>query len=209
MKNIGIILGYGVFIQPNPNYQKYLDSVYRHFSKNHPDLLIICGGYSNKNYPDISESKSIATFYHHYYPNIKFPIILEEQSLTTAQNLQFALKLLKPNESLCVNIICDSIRVPKVINLALKIFDPIYHFNLSEPQCLKILMKYYLQPDFNLLKKIHFSQSQLSITGIPLSKSAKLASSQILSSMLEMHYLDYPDLHQQFITWRKKQWGIN
>jgi hypothetical protein len=37
----------------------------------------------------------------------------------------------------------------------------------------------------------------------------EMAAHQIASSMLEMHYLDYPDLHQQFIDWRKKKWGFN
>jgi len=209
--NIAIVLGYGVFIPPQPEYQNYLKSALKICQEHQSDLIITCGGCSNKNHPTLSESESIGRFFLQLDPNLESHLYFENRSLSTPENLQFsrdylASKNLTPEK---IFITCDSIRVPKVFMLALQYFSSIYNFNLSEADRFQILGDIYTTQSPDLIRNVIYSYQHISIMGIPLSQTAQLASGQIVSSMLEMHAPDYPDLHQQFLAWRKHQWGID
>jgi hypothetical protein len=210
MKNTCIVLGYGIFLPPNPEYQAYIEKALNICLQTKASSIIICGGYSNKDHPDISESSSIAKLFISLCPEIKQLIICEDRSLTTAQNIEFSRDRIKntgqtPEK---ITIICDSIRVPKVLSLSLQLFSNILDFELSEEDRLNILQDIYLSQDPNLIRDVSFVYKSLEIKGIPLSQSPEIISYQIVSSMWEMHALDYPKLHQKFITWRKQKWGI-
>jgi len=210
MKNICLVLGYGIFSPPNPEYQSYLEKALDLCFQANSTSIITCGGCSNKDHSDISEASSIAKVFTDLHPEAKPLIICEDKSLTTAQNLEFSRDRIKAMGQLPekITIICDSIRVPKVLYLSLELFSDILNFKLSEEDRLSILQDIYLQQDQNLVRDISYIYKNLEIKGIPLSKSPEVVSYQIVSSMWEMHALDYPKLHQKFITWRKQKWGI-
>ncbi|MFA6602260.1 MAG: hypothetical protein WCT01_00505 [Candidatus Shapirobacteria bacterium] len=200
MSSISIILSYGVFIKPNPDYQVYLDSALNQSLATDCDYIILCGGVTNPTFPNLSESESVGTHFNEVKPNLKSKIILDTSSLTTPQNLEHAHKLITSknlNPSI-VNIFCDTIRSPKIFYLALTVFYP----DLSEKEKLEILQNIALSSNHELAHNL------IRIRGIPLSNSIEIATNQIIASMLEMHYFDYPDLHEQFVKWRKRQWGI-
>ena len=62
-------------------------------------------------------------------------------------------------------------------------------------------------PD-TLPNPIAFSFEKLTVQGISLSNDSKSIAHQIISSLIESHYLEYPSLHREFIAWRQKKWGI-
>jgi len=210
MENICLVLGYGVFLPPNPEYQNYLAKALDICLQIKPSLIITCGGHTNKDHLDLSEASSIAHFFGNLHPNLKPSIICEDKSLTTAQNLAFSRNHLKVagQTPQGLTIICDSIRVPKIFYLSLDIFSDIFGFKLSAEDRLSLLQDIYLNQDQNLIKDVSFIYKNLKIKGIPLSKSPEIISGQIISSMWEMHASDYPKLHQKFINWRKQKWGI-
>lgn len=208
MRNISIILGYGVFIPPNANYQKYLEDVLNACLKNQPDLIIVCGGHSSSKYPDFSEAETIRDFYLRIHPELKSKIIIEPNSLSTPENLEFAKNLIIEKYQKIENVIvyCDSCRLPKVFYLSSSQF--LNSQNLSEKDRLVILGNIFLSQQPDVSQNISCTYQNLTVVGIPLSDTKELIAYQIMSSMLEMHAFDYPDLHRQFIDWRKKKWGF-
>ncbi|MBP6989229.1 YdcF family protein [Candidatus Shapirobacteria bacterium] len=192
-----IILGYGVLIKPNPNYEKYFLSALESIQSGNYQKIIFCGGCTNPNYPNLSEAQSIKKFFEE--TNLSLPeLITEDNSLTTAQNLEFFKKHVSEN----FTIFCDSVRVPKIFYLCLSLYYP----NLTEEQKLVILAETGHQ--LNFAQSITMSYQNFQVTGIPLSDTMELAAHQIFSSMIEMHFEDYPNLHQRFIDYRKKLWKI-
>ncbi|MCX6726721.1 MAG: YdcF family protein [Candidatus Shapirobacteria bacterium] len=200
MKNISIVLGYGVFTPEQTDYQNYLVTALNGCLKDQSEIILTTGGCSNKNYPQLSEAESVKNLYLELHPELSPIIITENQSLSTPQNLENSLEILNkqnitPSD---INIFCDAIRSPKVFYLALSLFYP----DLSEKDRLKILLDFATSDipklDYNI---IH-------VNGISFSNTFELATHQIVSSMLEMHYLEYPDLQEQFIAWRKIKWGV-
>jgi len=209
MKNISIVLGYGIFVKPNPDYQKYLESALDDILNCKSDLVITCGGCSNKDRPDLSEADSIRTLFLELHPELKSIITTETKSLSTPENLSQSLQLINrhyPNPE-TVTVYCDSCRVPKVFYLCLSLF--LKNQNLTEKEKLTILSNIYLSKLDDFSKNVELNYQNIKVVGIALSNSMTLISQQIISSMLEMHSFDYPDLHQQFIDWRKKKWGVN
>lgn len=197
MKNTAIVLGYGVFVKPNPNYQKYLETALRAIKNNRCDQLIICGGFTSPKYPSLSEARSIKNFYEETAENLS-QIIVEEKSLTTAQNLEFSKKYATGN----VTVYCDSIRAPKIFYLCLSL----YYRELTEEQKLTILSE--ISYSMNFTKSVTLEYQLLKVVGIPLSDTMEMAAHQIISSMVEMHFEDYPKLHQRFVDYRQKLWKI-
>ena len=201
MTNTCIILGYGVFIKPNHDYQKYLESSLEDALNHKPDKIITCAGCSKPKYPTLSEAVSMKNLFLESHPELSTIIVTEEQSLSTPQSLEFSQKFVEPGN---VFIYCDSIRVPKVLYLAISL----YFKNLTEKEKIETIGKIYISQNPDVSKKVVLTYQHITVVGTPLSNTIELASQQIVSSMLEMHAFDYPDLHQQFIDWRKKQWGV-
>lgn len=204
-------MGYGIFLPPNPEYQLYFEKALKLCLQAKATSIIICGGCSNKDHPGLSEASSIAKLFTDLHPGIEKSIICEDKSLTTIQNLEFSHNRIKATGQALekITIICDSIRVPKVFTLSLELFADILNFKLSEEDRLNILQDIYLGQDPNLVREISFVYQNLEVKGIPLSQSPQIVSYQIISSMWEMRALKYPKLHQKFINWRKKKWGIS
>jgi hypothetical protein len=210
MTDVGIVLAYGVFLPPNPLYQQYLDQALKLLLTSAPHLIITCGGHTNQNYPHLSEADTIAGYFLQKAPGLKSHIQAEISSLTTVQNLSNACRLIRTSKIVSprLTIVCDSIRVPKVFYLSLQIFKSLLPSNLTKKDRLQILLDIYLNQPPDLIRPLKYDFHNLTVLGVPYSKSAQLASHQVMSSMLEMHALDYPDLHEQFVNWRKNKWGI-
>ncbi len=209
MKNIAIVLGYGVFLESDLAYQqKYLEPVLNDILKRNPDLIITCGGCSNKNYPDLSEAQSIRDLFVKLHPELESKIITEANSLSTPENLKFTQDFITKNYPECqtVTIYSDSCRSPKVFYLSLSLF--LDAKELSQRDKLIILGNMYMQSNYDFSQAVELNYQNITIVGIPLSDTMSLVSHQITSSMLEMHSFDYPDLHQQIVDSRKKKWGI-
>lgn len=210
MKHIAIVLGYGIFIKPNDAYQqRYLEPVLNQIINQNPDLIITCGGASHKDYPNLSEAQTIKDLFISLHPELESKIITEDKSLSTPENLGFSASTIATNypESDTVTIYCDSCRVPKVFYLALSLF--LKNKPRDEKEKLEILSQIYLQKLFDFSGPVEINFQNITVIGVPLSDNMSMIAQQITSSMLDMHAFDYPDLHKEFVEFRKKKiWGL-
>lgn len=208
--NFALVLGYGVYTSDQTNYrQKYLEPVLNNIVRRNSDLVITCGGHSNPKHPQLSEAESIRDLFLEIKPELSSKIIIEVDSLTTPGSLENCQKIISQQypDFKSITIYSDSCRVPKIFYLCLSLFVP--KEKLSEIDRLTILSKLSLQNAYDFSQSVEMSYQNFTVVGIPLSDNSTLISHQIISSMVEMHSFDYPDLHQQFVDWRKQQWGIS
>lgn len=208
MKSISIVLGYGVFTKGQVEYEAYLRRTFEIVKDS--DLIITCAGASNKDYPELTEAESMASLFMEIDPSISQKIFLETESFSTPQSIEFAARYLISHKLFAENIriICDSCRAPKAFYTALNCLGPIFGRFISEKDATRFLGQIATTiPD--LTKEVDFTNEGISVHGIPLSTSIEELSRQIMSSMIEVNFLRYPELHEEFIAFRKKQWGIN
>lgn len=115
------VLGYGCHL--HKKMERYLQTIV-HFIHTHPvEKVILSGGYTNPiSAPGISEAAMMRRY---LIERVKVPIILEEASRTTTENLQhinklFIIKHQKKDKTLVV--FCDTARKSKVRILGRIIF---------------------------------------------------------------------------------------
>jgi len=208
MNNIAIILGYGVYDGSNIEYyDRYLAPVFNDIYNGKFDLVVICGGCTNKKYPKLSESKSIYNLYLSKYPNRKDKVVLEEKSYTTSDNLKFARKIITKhiNKNTEFTVFCDSWRSPKVFYMSLSQFiKPKSSVSLR----LDISNNIYMSKSFDFYNITNIEYKNLKVIGYPLSNDNTQISQQIMASMIQMNSYDYPNVNRDFIKKRKKIWGI-
>jgi hypothetical protein len=207
----GIVLGYGIFVEPNPEYKKYFEYAVGILNDTQCDVVVTTGGCSNKDFPQKSEAKTISEVLCEIDPKLKPKILLEEEALSTPQNIQFCARLLAQQSKHKVSgivLIGDSIRIPKAAFLSMTYLSPILGVTLSVKERIKRLSGLYLEEKTDLLKQIRFSAGGVDVFGYPLSNKPYMYANQILSSMLEVFSPEFPDLHEEFIRWRKNKWGL-
>ena len=144
-----VLLGYGLFDRSNMNYKRYLDNFASFVNKNDIEVVILSGGHTNPRRPLESEASTISKYIETKLKQ-NTTILLEERSLTTAQNIEFANPLLKfANGS--VTVFCDNIRPPKVMWYVLH-----YWFGLSKRE----IENYFLEYSLKFYSK-HFTTEQI------------------------------------------------
>lgn len=144
MTNYAILLGFGLFDPSNSKYKAYLDRFTRLVQKKKIDVAVLCGGHTNLKFPDKSEAGTIAEYLKKILPaNVR--IELEEKSLTSEQNIQFAKQHIDFSPQNKIFLVSDSVRFFKYYWMAL------YHwFGLSREEVyaewFKIAKKIYENP---------------------------------------------------------------
>lgn len=135
-----IVCGYGCKI--DLKHQEYLNRVIAYLRGKFIHLIVVSGGFSQRK---TSPNKSEAMVMGSYLKSVTSrPIIEENESLTTNENLRNTYRLIKldirPNLHLIV-IFCDAIRALKVKIIAEKVFKgydiKIETFDLSPPGAAK------------------------------------------------------------------------
>jgi hypothetical protein len=108
-----ILLGYGRFRRANTAYRRYVDNFASFVNRNRIDAVVLSGGRTDPKHPEVSEAGSMADYLRPLLKR-KVRILLEERSLTTAQNIEFSKRFLnlKKDE---VTVFCDNIRPQKVM----------------------------------------------------------------------------------------------
>lgn len=207
---ITILLPYGIFEKSNLQYKKYLDQAFEIINKSTDQKLVFCGGLTN-NKTSLSEAKSLKNYFLEQNSNFNEDnIFLEEKSLTTPQNLKFALEILKEKEIVpsFIQIICDSIRVPKVYYFALTYFSALLGQDISEEQIYHTLLAKFVEHKLDLTKQIKVEYEKISIVGLSLTRTEKELGQQILATMEEIGGAKYPSLEEKILAIRKKEWQL-
>lgn len=205
---ITIILGYGIYSEENTAYKNYFDIAAGIIKGTKTDLIITTGAASNKNYPGITEAQSMKDYLNDRVGDI--PFLLEEQSLSTQQNVSISAKIIAKKNKIPTKIIiiCDSIRLPKTIFFTLYYFNEILKLNLTEKQIYEELMHITLKnkPDFSQDVKLLYRQ--IDFYGIGMDRTYRDISNQIIGTLEELAFIRYPDLEKKFLEIRRKEWGI-
>ncbi|MDQ3099022.1 MAG: YdcF family protein [bacterium] len=207
---IGLILGSGVYTDGNKQYSDYLDESLKTVLSKKVDYIIPCGGITNPNLLTLSESKSIKQYLLKINPELAANFIIEDKSLTSLQNLQFARDILikrniTPDD---LYICCDSIRAPKNFYCAATLFNSYLKLNVNEEEIYTVLATELISQKFKLRERVTLSLKNIHIEGIPLDREIDEIAEQIASSLLEVGFSKYPALHEKGIQYRKKIWGM-
>ncbi len=194
--NIAIVLGYGLFEESNQEYKDYLDWIAKTVTDQKIEKLIICGGFTNPLHKDLSEAQSMSNYIKNLLPpDIK--IVLEEKSITTPQNLEFAKEEIATEDS--VLIFCDLARLAKVIWLSARIL-----LAKTQTEVSHSVLSFYLD------KKIKpFVDWNLTVMPFDFPSRDKYQYfAQSFTSLLEVQSLDDPTLEEKIIVQRKKDFGL-
>lgn len=208
---VGIILGYGIFQESNLQYKGYLDKALLLIEKEQPDYVMTTGGFSNKDFPELSEAKTVADYLTKQQPQLTDKVIMDEDALSTPQNLEFCAKILeekqiKPDQ---IFITGDSIRATKAYFLALQIFNTMLNLEINDEKAVvELVGQQLLDNKYDSVHDGQWTYKGLTVQGFWIDRSLEETGYQITSTLLESFSLKYPDIHQKFIDWRKKQWGV-
>jgi hypothetical protein len=208
--NVTVILGYGVFTEDNLQYKAYLDSVLTLLKSLYSDKVVVTGSMTNSEHPGKEEAMSQKEYLVKQSSQLENKILLENQSLSTPQNLEFSLKLLKQQniDISKLDVICDSIRSPKVFYLSCFFFNALLKLNISEEGVYSQLFNQLVDKNIDITKDSLFSYKNLVIHGVNLHRDPSEIGLQVTSSMLEVGFTKYPELEKQFLVWRRKKFGM-
>ncbi len=197
-----VVLGYGVFEKSNDNYKNYIDRALSFIKENNFNRIIICGGFTNHNI-NISEAASIRDYIVEQDSSLSSQIILEDKSITTPQNLEFASKIISTTVK-SIAVICDSIRAPKVYYLALRYFYP----KITEEIIYRSLLSQSIEKKVDVTKDITLEYDNLVIQGFNLSRSPKEIGDQIIATMEEVAAFNYSSVDKDILEYKKKLFKI-
>ncbi|OGD82852.1 hypothetical protein A2572_01990 [Candidatus Collierbacteria bacterium RIFOXYD1_FULL_40_9] len=192
-----IVLGYGVFQESNQEYKDYLDWICKTIKDRGIEKLVICGGFTNPQLKDVSEAQSIYTYLKLNLP-VETSIVLEEKSITTPQNLEFAKEEISAEDNIL--IFCDLARLAKVIWLSSRIL-----LGKTQSEIGHAVLDFYLD------KKIKpFDCWNLTVMSFDFPSRDKYQYfAQSFTGLIEVESLDDKSLDEKIITQRKKDFGIN
>lgn len=202
MENIAIIHWYGL-IYPESDFScLYVNNLIENLNGEDFDIIIPSWWFTDKNI-NKSEAESLKDS---LVNSIKFKWkwILEEESFTTFENIKFCAKILGNYDDKNVTVFCWNTHFPKIIYLSLK-----EYLRLSKAEALKLIQdklkdKNILEFDWHIKCEIW----GIKFVWFDLWADKKDFGKAIWSGILETHYDDCPELHQEFLEIRKKLWWI-
>lgn len=163
--------------------------------ENQAEKLIVCGGNTNNKTSNISEAETVRDYITEINPDLK--VELEDQSLTTSQNLEFVSKKINPTDQ--ITVYCDLARMAKVIWLSLA-----YLLHKNRQETGNILF------DFSRERKLkHFNFENLSVKYFDFpSRDKYLCIAQTFSSLLEVEAIYDRSLEDKITSQRRTDFGI-
>lgn len=200
------ILGYGIFKENNLVYKSYLDKCLEVIKENQADKIILCGGFTNKKYPNISEASSMANYLVKEYPILKDKVILEEKSISTLENIRFVFEIIRDTNATPNKIIfcSDSMRIFKVFFMASSFAKELS----QEKEIYSRLADEILSEKINFSDTIRLKFENLEFVGLNMQRKKEEIISQIPKTILGIAAMKYPDLEDRGNTHRKQKWGL-
>ncbi len=192
---INILLCYGVFEESNQEYRQYVEMVVKETQENQVEKIIVCGGHTNSKSPEISEAETVRNYIIKLNPGIL--VELEDQSLTTPQNLEFVSRTINSTDK--ITVYCDLARMAKVIWLSLTY---LLHKNRQET----VAIFFNFSKDQKLKPFVHENLS-VKYFDFP-SRDKYLCIAQTFSSLLEVEAIYNPEIENKIIEQRKIDFGI-
>lgn len=199
MSKIAIIHGYGVVDMEKPFYQTYITQCADYIKKNNIDTVICSGGFTNPNIA-LSEAQSLQVALQD--KGVETHRILEEQSLTTVENIEWVDNVHNFVDSNSYFILGSNIHIPKIIYHSEQIY-----FKENKLEVLENMQSLFKSP--NLIQyndtDIIISYNSRTYIWIDLHRDQSSYIKWIRSNLIESHYDEFPQLHEEFKQWRKQQ----
>ncbi|MCD4811838.1 YdcF family protein [bacterium] len=194
---IAIILLYGLYDPKNTNYQAYFDFLITEIKKQKFDKVILCGGYTFPHIENISEAESAKRYLQSKSQYDDY--ILEDKSINTNQNLEFASKHISSKDDLFVY--GDWIRIAKISWISA-------HFLLKES--LENIFNAMMQFVYKKEPYKPFTMKNLTVIGYDFKgKSKEEMVGQTFATLFDVISLYNKDFEKQNIDQRKKDFGLN
>ncbi|MGD0729103.1 MAG: ElyC/SanA/YdcF family protein [Candidatus Micrarchaeaceae archaeon] len=209
MTNYAVLLGYGLFDKTKVKYKRYLDNFASFVNEHKVGIVVLSGGKTDPKQPHRSEAMSMAEYLKPIIKS-KAQIRLENNSLTSSQNIEFSKKFIDLNTD-SITIFCDNIRPPKIMWYVLH-----YWFHLNKKQ----IEDYFIDYSLEFYKK-HLTTEQI---GKELSKGISYknvkvkpyhmrtdidgAVSNQIASILEINSLYDKDLERKLVRTIKIKFGL-
>ena len=195
---IGIVLAYGHFNPDKPehkSYRNYLDFVAEEIDKRRLEKVILCGGFT---VPEINDSEAGTCQKYLLEAKPEFTnYILEDQSLTTNQNLQFAAQKIKFEDELVV--FGDLTRLPKISWAAMH-----YLVKASQDEIYQAVHKFTYAKDLHKQLPGEFIYQNLTVVGFDFNRGKEETIRQIFASPLDILALYDEKNNQIDVEQRKK-----
>lgn len=202
MKNIAIIHWYGS-MRTNPRlFELYKKNLINYFKKQKFDIIIPTWWFTDRNIQE-SEAEAIKNA---ISDNISFnwERILEEKSFTTFENIEYCTEILKEIKDKNIYVFCRNTHLPKIVYLSLQ-----KYLKYTKKETLKIIQNEL--KDKNLLEfdwEILFKTANIKFIWFDLWAEKNKFWKAIWSWIIETHYDEFPDLHDNFVKIRKESWWI-
>lgn len=133
-KNVLVVMGYGIVLD-SPLGNLYLPRIASWIDENRPDLVILCGGQTQKKTAQelfgspMSEAQVMDHWLAKWWDKktgqdetLYSPVLLEQDSYTTTENIRNASRLIEkldyPKDDIHITIFCEAQRALKVIMLS-------------------------------------------------------------------------------------------
>jgi len=202
---VGIVLCYGHFHSGRTDYQsykQYLDFVAEEIGRRGLERVLLCGGFTVPERPKDSEASTC----HRYLLSVKPDFtnyVLEDRSITTNQNLEFAAKEIKPRDE--VVVYGDLIRSAKIIWIAM-------HFLLKVPrdEIYRALHEFAYAKDLHKELPGEFRYRNLTVVGFDWPGRTKEETiRQIFATLMDVMSLYEEEKGRMEIEQRKKDLRLN
>lgn len=192
-----VVLLYSLYSPKRIDYQQYLDFINDEIQHKNIEKVILCGGFTNPQRPKDSEAGTARQYLSSVNKTFK-NFILEERSINTNQNLEFAKSQISESDELLVY--CDLIRKAKIIWIALH-----YLLNSSQKEILIAFMNFIKDKD--IYKDFHYKN--LTIIGFDFpGKSKEETIGQTYATILDVLSLYDEEAQKEDIKQRKKDFGL-
>lgn len=204
MHNIAIIHGYGRVVPNNTFYDLYIDKLAHFLDKNNIDTIICSGGFTDSKVKQ-SEAESLKIALE---SKLSFDgqWLLEEKSFTTFANIKEIEKLIQKDSFDSIHVFCRNTHLPKIIYQSLQSYlGQTKHETLSCMQTRLNSIDSALQHRGDIVVQI----DKIQFVGLDLNANEEQYGKALRSSIIESHYDEFPELHEEFVTWRKKIWNIS
>ena len=199
MKNIAIIHWMD---EKSCFFDSYIKNLEKSLNAEKFDVIISSWWFTNKNI-NKSEAQSIKDSLVNQV-NFEWQWILEEKAFTTFENVKFCAEILEDYDDKNITVFCWNTHLPKITYLSLR-----EYLKLSKNEALNLIQntlknKEILEFDWFIKCEIW----GIKFVWVDLWADKKDFGKAIWSSILETHYDDCPELHEEFLEIRKKLWWI-
>lgn len=199
LMKIAVVHGYGLYSPERKDYEGYLDFIAQEIHKEKFDRVILCGGFTVPEYPDKSEASTAREY---LKTKVDFDnYILEDRSINTNQNLEFAAEHLKEfNDINEIVIYGDYTRLAKIIWIAM-------HFILKIDK----LEIYKSLLDFVSKRQTHsdFRYKNLTVRSYDFDKSKEETVGGGFTAVLDVMALYDQQMNELDVQQRKKEFGLS